>query len=114
MSTKTPTPTPAPTPAEIRGLVREWRRGHVTAPWGEVLYQAYLALLTVLIYGSGLVSAVVNAGQAVEGCTTGPCVGTRSGSWDRSWPRPRPRRWCSPRRWTVAAGWDGSTRRSWP
>ncbi|WP_406032425.1 DUF6297 family protein [Nocardioides sp. NBC_00163] len=72
------TETPPPTPAEIRGLIREWRRGHVTAPWGEVLYQAYLALLTVLIYGSGLVSAVVNAGQAVEGCTTGPCVGTRA------------------------------------
>lgn len=70
--------TDAPTPAEIRGLIRSWRRGRVTAPWGEILYQAYLALLTVLIYGSGLVSAVVNAGQAVAVCTSETCVGTRT------------------------------------
>lgn len=70
--------TAAPTPAEIRGLIRSWRRGRVTAPWGEVLYQAYLGLLTVLIYGSGLVSAVVNAGQAVAVCTSATCVGTRT------------------------------------
>ncbi|MBB3091951.1 DUF6297 family protein [Nocardioides albus] len=68
----------APTPAEIRGLIRSWRRGRVTAPWGEMLYQAYLALLTILIYGSGLVSAVVNAGQAVAVCTSETCVGTRT------------------------------------
>lgn len=70
--------TDAPTPAEIRGLIRSWRRGRVTAPWGEILYQAYLALLTVLIYGSGLVSAVVNAGQAVAVCASETCVGTRT------------------------------------
>lgn len=70
--------TDAPTPAEIRGLIRSWRRGRVTAPWGEMLYQAYLGLLTILIYGSGLVSAVINAGQAVAACTGETCVGTRT------------------------------------
>ncbi|GGR52968.1 hypothetical protein J2S40_001462 [Nocardioides luteus] len=70
--------TPAPTPGELRGLIRGWRRGHVTTPWGELLYQAYVALLTVLIYGSGLVTAVINAGQAVEGCATVTCSGTRA------------------------------------
>lgn len=70
--------TDAPTPAEIRGLIRSWRRGRVTAPWGEMLYQAYLALLTILIYGSGLVSAVVNAGQAVAVCASETCAGTRT------------------------------------
>jgi hypothetical protein len=78
MDVSTHTSTAAPTPAEIRGLIRSWRRGRITAPWGEILYQAYLALLTVLIFGSGLVSAVVNAGQAVAVCASETCVGTRT------------------------------------
>lgn len=64
--------------AELRAQIRGWRRGRAELRWLDVISDAYVVLLAVLMLGSMLVSAIVHAGQAVSACSTAQCHGARA------------------------------------
>lgn len=65
-------------PKELKGLIRDWRRGRATKNLSEAFHDAYVALIGGLMIGAMLVNVVLKAQRVVAGCDTATCVSSRS------------------------------------
>lgn len=73
------TSTPRAELADLRGDIRHWRRGRATATLGEVVQDVYVVVFAALLFGSMLVSVLVNVGDVLTGlCTASDCREARS------------------------------------
>ena len=75
------TPEPVLTPAsprELKGLIRDWRRGRATKNLGEVFHDAYVALIGALMIGAMLVNVVIKAQRTVAQCDSASCLSART------------------------------------
>ncbi len=74
---ESPRLTPPP-PRELKGLIRDWRRGRATKNLSEAFHDAYIALIGGLMIGAMVVNVVLKAQNVVAGCTTTTCVSARA------------------------------------
>lgn len=59
---------------ELRGQIREWRRGRAEKRLSEVLQDAYIGVFAVLLFGSMAVNVVLNLSAVSDDvCTTSAC-----------------------------------------
>ncbi|HEY5821323.1 MAG TPA: DUF6297 family protein [Propionibacteriaceae bacterium] len=75
--TDSPPLTP-PAPKELKGLVRDWRRGRATRNLSEAFHDAYIALIGALMIGAMVVNVILKAQRVVAGCSTETCVSSRT------------------------------------
>ena len=73
----TPVLTPA-TPRELRGLMKDWRRGRATRNLGQALSDAYVAVIAALMIGAMTVNVILKAQRVVAGCSTASCLSARA------------------------------------
>lgn len=63
---------------ELRGQIREWRRGRADTRWVDAFMDAYIAVFAALMLGSMAVSVVVHLGRTSrDACTSGACHDAR-------------------------------------
>ena len=55
-------------PRELKGLIRDWRRGRATKNLSEVFHDAYVALIGALMLGAMLVNVVLEAQRTIAQC----------------------------------------------
>src|SRR5690606_9711264 len=64
---------------ELRSWIRHWRRAHATRPLTDIISDGYIAIFSVLVLGSMLISVLVNgATLSDELCTSAGCREGRS------------------------------------
>jgi hypothetical protein len=77
-----PVPMPAiaaPTARELRRDLRTWRRRRATAKLSDVISDAYIALFALVMFGSMLVSVLVNLShESDQACASTGCLGARA------------------------------------
>src|SRR3954447_1968115 len=74
---QTPVLTPA-TPRELRGLMKDWRRGRATRNLGQALSDAYVAVIAALMIGAMTVNVILKAQRVVASCSTASCLSARA------------------------------------
>ena len=72
-----PVLTPAST-RELRGLMKDWRRGRATRNLGQALSDAYVAVIAALMIGAMTVNVILKAQRVVAGCDTASCLSARA------------------------------------
>lgn len=72
-----PVLTPA-TPRELRGLMKDWRRGRATRNLGQALSDAYVAVIAALMIGAMTVNVILKAQRVVADCTSASCLSARA------------------------------------
>lgn len=100
-TTAAPTPAPAPEPlpepepemvirdlvglepdpveeSDLRGLMRDWRKGRATRHLWDMIQDGYVAVLATVMIGAMLVSVVIRAQGAVSACTSTGCLSART------------------------------------
>lgn len=77
MST-TEVPPEIPTAREIRGEIRDWRRGRAELRWGEVLSDAYIALFCVVMVAAMGGNVVLSLRRLADDSCVGACAEVRS------------------------------------
>ena len=68
----------APRAGELRGQVREWRRGRAELNYWEIFSDAYIALFAVVMIGSMTGNVVLNLRRLADVSCTGTCAETRA------------------------------------
>lgn len=68
----------APRAGELRGQVREWRRGRAELNYWEIFSDAYIALFAVVMIGSMAGNVVLNLRRLADVSCTGTCAETRA------------------------------------
>lgn len=64
---------------ELRGLIRDWRKGRATATLGDVLSDYYIGLFGVVMFGAMFGNVVRTLSQQADrGCVSEACVNARS------------------------------------
>jgi hypothetical protein len=71
-------PVEVPSAREVRGQVREWRRGRAELRWGEALSDGYIAVFCVLMIGAMGGNVVLSLRQLADDSCTGSCTAVRS------------------------------------
>ena len=69
--------TPA-SPRELKGLIRDWRKGRATRNLMEAFNDAYVAVIGALMIGAMLTNVVLKAQRTVAACTTASCLSART------------------------------------
>ena len=69
--------TPA-TPRELRGLMKDWRRGRATRNLGQALSDAYVAVIAALMIGAMTVNVILKAQRVVAACSSASCLSARA------------------------------------
>ena len=72
-----PVLTPAST-RELRGLMKDWRRGRATRNLGQALSDAYVAVIAALMIGAMTVNVILKAQRVVAGCDSASCLSARA------------------------------------
>lgn len=70
--------TEVPTAREVRGEIREWRRGRAELKWGELLSDAYIALFCVAMVAAMGGNVVLTLRRLADDTCVGACSETRS------------------------------------
>ena len=65
-------------PRELKGLIRDWRRGRATKNLTEVFHDAYVALIGALMIGAMLVNVVLKAQRTIAQCDSVSCLSART------------------------------------
>ena len=65
-------------PRELKGLIRDWRRGRATKNLSEVFHDAYVALIGALMLGAMLVNVVLEAQRTIAQCDSVSCLSART------------------------------------
>jgi hypothetical protein len=63
--------------AALQGLVREWRRGRATRTLWQVLSDAYIAILSVVMIGAMATNVVIGSQAKAAACDTAACLNGR-------------------------------------
>lgn len=63
---------------ELRGLMKDWRRGRATRNLGQALSDAYVAVIAALMIGAMTVNVILKAQRVVAGCDTASCLSARA------------------------------------
>lgn len=71
-------PVEAPRARELRGQVREWRRGRAELNYQEILSDAYIAIFAIVMVGSMAGNVVLNLRRLADVSCTGTCSDTRA------------------------------------
>ncbi|SDU98365.1 hypothetical protein SAMN04488544_2984 [Microlunatus sagamiharensis] len=75
----TPSPAlPAASPRELRGLMKDWRRGRATRNLGQALSDAYVAVIAALMLGAMTVNVIIKAQRVVADCSSASCLSARA------------------------------------
>lgn len=69
--------TPA-TPRELRGLMKDWRRGRATRHLGQALSDAYVAVIAALMLGAMTANVILKAQRTVAACSSASCLSARA------------------------------------
>lgn len=67
-----------PPAAELKGLIRDWRKGRATRNLWEAFSDAYIAVIAALMIGGALVNVVIRAQRVVSECTSESCLSART------------------------------------
>jgi hypothetical protein len=71
------TPVPA-TPRELKGMIRDWRRGRATKNLGEAFQDAYVVVIAALMIGAMIINVILNAQRVVASCVSASCLSART------------------------------------
>ncbi len=63
---------------ELKGLIKDWRRGRATKKLSEAFQDAYVALIGVAMIGAMVVNVIVRAQRVVAQCDTASCLSART------------------------------------
>ncbi|MGI3782067.1 MAG: DUF6297 family protein, partial [Janthinobacterium lividum] len=63
---------------ELRGLMKDWRRGRATRNLGQALSDAYVAVIAALMIGAMTVNVILKAQRVVAGCSSASCLSARA------------------------------------
>ncbi len=70
--------TEVPTAGEVRGEIREWRRGRAELKWGEVLSDAYIALFCIAMIAAMGGNVVLSLRRLADDSCVGACGEARA------------------------------------
>jgi hypothetical protein len=73
-----PVPTEIPTARELRGEIRDWRRGRAELRWGEVISDAYVALFSVVMIAAMAGNVVLSLRRLADDTCSGACSEVRT------------------------------------
>jgi hypothetical protein len=73
-----PVPTAVPTAREVRGEIRDWRRGRADLRWGELLSNAYIAFFCLAMVAAMGGNVVLSLRRLADDACTGACAEVRS------------------------------------
>ncbi len=74
----TEVPPEVPTAREVRGEIREWRRGRADLKWGELLSDAYIAFFCVAMVAAMGGNVVLSLRRLADDSCVGGCAEVRS------------------------------------
>jgi hypothetical protein len=66
------------TARELKGMIRDWRRGRATKNLGEALSDGYVVVIGALMIGAMVINVILKAQRAVALCTTASCLSART------------------------------------
>jgi hypothetical protein len=66
------------TARELKGMIRDWRRGRATKKLGEALSDGYVVVIGALMIGAMIINVILKAQHAVALCTTASCLSART------------------------------------
>lgn len=78
MSTLDETVLEPASPRELKGMIRDWRRGRATRNLWEAFNDAYVVVIGALMLGAMIVNVVLKAQRTVAACTTVSCLSARA------------------------------------
>ena len=78
MSVLDETITEPASPRELKGMIRDWRRGRATRNLWEAFNDAYVVVIGALMLGAMVVNVVLKAQRTVAACTTVSCLSARA------------------------------------
>jgi Family of unknown function (DUF6297) len=66
------------TPRELKGMIRDWRRGRATKNLGEAIQDAYVVVIGALMIGAMTINVILNAQRVVASCSSVSCLSART------------------------------------
>jgi Family of unknown function (DUF6297) len=66
------------TARELKGMIRDWRRGRATKNLGEAFSDGYVVVIGALMIGAMVINVILKAQRAVALCTTASCLSART------------------------------------
>jgi len=66
------------TPRELKGMIRDWRRGRATKNLGEAFQDAYVVVIGALMIGAMIINVILNAQRVVASCVSSSCLSART------------------------------------
>jgi hypothetical protein len=63
---------------ELRGLIKDWRRGRATKTLWEAFHDAYVAVIAALMIGAMLINVVLKAQGTMSQCSSTTCLSART------------------------------------
>jgi hypothetical protein len=66
------------TPRELKGMIRDWRRGRATKNLGEAFQDAYVVVIGALMIGAMTINVILNAQRVVASCVSASCLSART------------------------------------
>jgi hypothetical protein len=66
------------TPRELKGMIRDWRRGRATKNLGEAFQDAYVVVIGALMIGAMIINVILNAQRVVASCASVSCLSART------------------------------------
>jgi len=65
-------------PRELKGLIRDWRRGRATKNLAEAFQDAYVVVIGALMIGAMIINVILKAQRVVASCTSVSCLSART------------------------------------
>ncbi len=66
------------TPGELKGMIRDWRRGRATKNLAEAFQDAYVVVIGALMIGAMIINVILKAQRVVASCTSTSCLSART------------------------------------
>jgi hypothetical protein len=66
------------TARELKGMIRDWRRGRATKNLVEAFQDAYVVVIGALMIGAMTINVILNAQRVVASCTSASCLSART------------------------------------
>jgi Family of unknown function (DUF6297) len=63
---------------ELKGMIRDWRRGRATRKLGEALSDGYVVVIGALMIGAMVINVILKAQRVVAQCTVASCLSART------------------------------------
>ena len=63
---------------ELKGLIRDWRRGRATKKLGEAFSDGYVVVIGALMIGAMVINVILKAQRVVAQCTAASCLSART------------------------------------